>query len=143
MPEVTISDVMKEYAAGAVKYAKRTRGVNLDYSESSLDEIDKILIALSAPARPDPARMTTAEKDELWVFCKMIGGYVGEVIIRCIGGEWMTKSTGEKSSAVVLKVAGGKVEGSPPESVWRTLTEPDRSIASYYRGLKALIDLQG
>ena len=64
----------------------------------------------------------------------MIGGYVGEVIIRNIGGSWQMKEIDDKSSSVAL-LAAGRVQGSPPQAVWRALTEPYKGMATYYRTL--------
>ena len=86
----------------------------------------------------EPSALTKREEDELWVLCTMLGGYVGEVIIRNIGGTWQLKEIDGSSSSVRL-LAAGKIEGSPPDAIWRALTEPQKSMASYYRSLKAIL----
>jgi hypothetical protein len=37
-------------------------------------------------------------------------------------------------------VGAGQIKGSPPDSVWRTLTEPFRSMTSYDRTLLAILN---
>ena len=87
-------------------------GIALDYSEQSLEGVDRILAEFTKAGLLVPDDLSAAERDELWVFCKMLGGYVGEVIIRDLGGEWQTKETEDGTTAVKLVTAG--VEGSPP-----------------------------
>jgi hypothetical protein len=138
MSDVTIADVMRAYAADALSYARRRFDVTLDYSERSLEDVDRILAdyTKSGPLVPDD--LTDAEREDLWILCKMMGGYVGEVIIRNIGGDWQTRDLGEGAVSIKLVTTGG-VEGSPPEAVWRVLTEPYKAVVSYYRGLRAVL----
>ncbi len=141
MPEpekVTVADVMRAYAADAVKHAKNQYGFDLDYSEASLEHIDRMLDDKMHGAVIEPDKLTPEQRADLWIYCKMIGGYVGEVIIRNLGGTWQTKELDSGSSSVKL-MAAGKIEGAPPDSVWRTLTEPFRSTVSYYRSLRAIL----
>jgi hypothetical protein len=136
--QVTIADVMRAYAADAVKHAKRQYGFDLDYSEASLEQIDRMLDDRMQGKVIEPDKLTSEQQEDLWVYCKMIGGYVGEVVIRNLGGTWQTKEIDSGSSSVKL-MAAGKIEGSPPDSVWRTFTEPFRSMVSYYRSLRAIL----
>jgi hypothetical protein len=136
--EVTIADVMQTYAADAVRHAKNHYGIDLDFSEASLRQIDRMLDDRMRGAVIEADRLTPEEQEDLWVYCKMIGGYVGEVIIRNLGGAWQAKPTDSGGTAVKL-MAAGRIEASPPEGVWRTLTEPYRSMTSYYRSLRAIL----
>lgn len=141
MPEpqqVTIADIMRAYAADAVKYAKGQYGIDLDYSEASLEHIDRMLDDKMHGAVIEPDKLTPEEQEDMWTYCKVIGGYVGEVIIRNLGGTWQTKELDSGGSSVTL-MAAGKIEGSPPDGVWRALTEPFRSMVSYYRSLRAIL----
>jgi hypothetical protein len=138
MSDVTIADVMRAYAIDAVDYAKRRFDVTLDYSERSLEDIERILADYTGSGLLVPDDLSDAEREELWMFCKMMGGYVGEVIIRNIGGEWQMKDMSGGAASIKLVSTGG-VEGAPPEAIWRALTEPYKSIVSYYRGLRAIL----
>jgi len=137
MPDVTIADVMQAYANDALAFAKRRRDVTLDFSERSLEDVDQLLAGYMPPGLIVPDHLSETEREDLWILCKMVGGYVGEVIIRNIGGEWQMKDTGDGSASIKL-ITGG-VEGSPPEAIWRALTEPYKSVVSYYRGLRAIL----
>jgi hypothetical protein len=139
MEEVTIGEVMRAWAADCVKHAKTNYSLDLDYSVASLDLVDHMVADRRGGALIDPSQLTPDEEQEWWNYCKMIGGYVGEVIIRNLGGTWLTKEL-DSGSACIKLLAAGRIEGSPPDSVWRTLTEPYRSMASYYRSLGAVLD---
>jgi hypothetical protein len=128
---------MRAYACDAVSYAEQRLGMTLDYSEQSLEDVDRIVAEYSKGGMLDPDQLSVAEREDLWAFCKMLGGYVGEVIIRNLGGEWQTKEMDDGSIAVQLVTAG--VTGSPPEAVWRALAEPYKAIVSFYRGLRAIL----
>jgi len=135
MADVTISDVMRAYAADAVAFAKRRFQMELDYSENSLADIDRVLADYTKSGLVVEERLTPEQMEKHWIFCKMLGGYVGEVIIRNMGGTWQMKDIDENSSSVAL-LAAGRIEGSPPQAVWRSLTELYKGgMASYYRTL--------
>jgi hypothetical protein len=136
--EVTIGDVMRAYAEDAVDYGQRRMNITLDFSERSLEDVDRIIANWNNGDLVVPDELADAEREDFWVFCKIMGGYVGEVIIRNIGGEWRTTDIGDGAASVKILVTGD-IEGSPPEAVWRALTEPFKAMASYYRGLKAIL----
>jgi hypothetical protein len=138
MSEPGIADVMKAYADGAVAFAQRKYEVRLDFSEASLEDLDRILADRIKDGLVDAANLTAEQEDEVWVFCKLLGGYVGEVIIRNIGGHWIMKRTAQGSSTVALLAKGG-VEGSPPQAIWKALTEGNKPMASYYRTLRVAL----
>jgi hypothetical protein len=132
-----IANVMRAYANDAVAYADDRLGIALDYSEQSLESVDRIVAESTKSGLLVPGDLSAAEREELWAFCKMLGGYVGEVIVRNLGGEWQTNEMDDGATTVKLVTAG--VSGSPPEAVWRALTEPYQGIVSYYRGLRAIL----
>ncbi len=138
MAEVTIADVMQAYAADAVIFAKRRFDMDLDFSEHSLCDIDRILAERTAAGLLSPDTLDESEQEEVWTFCKMLGGYVGEVIIRNLGGTWQMKEIDSNTASVGL-LAAGRIETSPPDMIWRALTEPYKSIASNYRTLLAIL----
>ncbi len=134
MPKPTIADVMREYAKGAVAYAKRAYGMDLNYSELSLSDIDAIIAKRIASGFVVPDDLPASEREELWTLCKVLGGYVGEVILRNLGGAWETQTAADGSSTISVVVGG--VRGSPPEGIWRAHTEDFKSIVTYYRTLR-------
>ena len=139
MPDITLADVMRTYANDAIAFSKRRFDFALDFSEQSLESIDCILADYTKSGLIVPDNLSATEQEELWILCKLLGGYVGEVIIRNIGGEWQQKDVGEEAAYIKLVTVGG-VEGSPPDAIWRVLTEPYKaSMETYYQGLKAIL----
>lgn len=124
---------MRAYADGAVAYARRTLGADLDYSEQSLADVDRALDAFAGGERIDPAKLSPQDNDDVWVFCKMIGGYVGEVIARNLGAVWALPPLEEGGSNVVIECGG--IVGRPPDAVWEAVTERNKRMVSYYRTL--------
>ncbi|MBI5597625.1 MAG: hypothetical protein HY928_16165 [Elusimicrobia bacterium] len=136
-PDYAVSDAMRAYAATAMDYAEARFDITLDYSERSLEDVDRILAVWMRSGLVDPERLCEEERQGLWTFCKTMGGYVGEVVIRNIGGSWRAEPLREDAVAALLVTDAG-AHASPPDAVWRTLTEPLKSVASYYRALKSV-----
>jgi hypothetical protein len=138
---VTIADVMQAYAKEAEDLARDQIGELLDYSEASLRHVDFLIAGRLKDGIIFPESLTEQEESDLWMFCKRIGGYLGEVIIRNLGGAWLTRQQPEGSFSVYLSVQG-RIEAQPPNSVWRCLTEPDRgSVVGLYETLLSALSL--
>lgn len=123
-----LTEVMRAYAEQTVAYARRVLGVDLDYSEHSLEDLDRVLDAYAEGEAIDPASLTPRDEEDVWTFCKMIGGYLGEVIARNVGGAWALR----KSSVVLVC---GTLEGRPPDTIWEIVTTRTKRLTSYYRTL--------
>jgi hypothetical protein len=100
----------------------RALEIELDYSEESLKQVENILERLDAPtprsaaARAEP---TDAETEDL---CKVWGGYLGEVVRRRWGGEWVLENyPGGNVLTVALSVPGGTV--FPSMKIYRRLSQ--------------------
>jgi len=135
MSDPTIRDVMEAYAKDAESDAL-SRGLVLDYSEESLSHVDAILDALT----PDGVITPESKEDEeqLWMFSKVYGGYVGQVVIKQMGGEWQMQDLPSGGARVVLLCSG--IQAFPPEKVFKRLTEdPFSRVGGYCRALRAII----
>lgn len=132
----TLDDVFKAYANDAVAFAAK-RGISLDYTEESLDEIDGIL-ASSDIVGPTPRRPSSAqEEEELWTLSKMLGAYVGEVTLRVFSGRWIVEDLPNGTARPVLDVCG--VKAFPMEKVWKRLTESEfDTLSGYCRAIRAI-----
>jgi hypothetical protein len=138
MPETTIDDVMKAYAVDAVSAAAR-RKVALDYSEQSLDAVDDLLSRESFVGRTPRTPESPEDEATLWALSKAFGGYVGEVVLRVLGGRWMAESTPGGGTRPAVEVRG--VKGFPVEKVWKRLTESEfASVGGYCRVLRAIME---
>jgi len=85
MAEITISNVMKAYAQDAERLASE-QGISLDYTEESLERVDLLLHKITGDTILTPR--TPEEAAQLWALAKIYGGYLGEVVIRNMGGTW-------------------------------------------------------
>jgi hypothetical protein len=136
MPTPSINEVMEAYAADAEADARR-RGLTLDYSEPSLEHVDRILETISPDGALNPR--SDAEKDELWTLSKMYGGYVGQVVIKQMGGQWELQDLHNGGARVVLNSGG--LRAFPTEKVYRRLTEdPLSGVSGYLRAMRAIIE---
>lgn len=77
----------------AVKTAKLDWKESLDFSEDSLDAIERIMSKLHARSKQTAAGEGFTE-EQLTQASKMWGAYVGEVIRRRYGGQWSTAADG-------------------------------------------------
>jgi hypothetical protein len=138
MADVTISVVMKAYAEDAVRIASK-QGVTLDYTETSLESVDAILTTISGASVLSPK--SHEEEDQLWTLAKVYGGYLGEVVLRNLGGEWETHDNPDGTARVILRCKG--VQMFPLEKAYKRLTEDQFSCFSgYCRALRAIIARQ-
>lgn len=141
MSDISIHEIMQAYAGDAVAYAKKKFGIVLDYSEQSLVNVDALLSAMTANGLLTTDELSEEQKDGIWTLCKVFGGYVGAVIIKHIGAQWESEPGSDGSTNIKLKVAN-RITASPPEKVWKRLTESETDmIIGYYRGLQQILGL--
>jgi hypothetical protein len=139
MADVTITDVMKAYAQDAERLALK-EGVTLDYTEKSLEAVDAILHQIAGDDVVSP--QTAEEEEQLWTLAKVYGGYLGEVVIRTLGGAWEMSDNPDGSARVILGCHG--VQMFPLEKVDKRLTEDQFSgVTGYCRAIRAIIARQG
>lgn len=102
--------------------------INLDYSESSLDEIDKAI----SEFHPDGAMSESTFIPYL--------AYVGEVARRNIGGSW--KDTEDRGPSVELKAGEKSAQIFPYAWVSKRFKDGmDESVALKYKATKSVLDL--
>ncbi|MBV8205704.1 MAG: hypothetical protein JO041_02850 [Acidobacteria bacterium] len=140
MPHDTLDNMMEEYAERAIELA-RDFGVLLDYSEPSLEGLERILAQLSSEHRAflasHPAAQAAAQVDEQMVMmCKLWGGYLGEVVRRKWGGGWaMETYPGAEFATLTLNVRGAKL--FPSIKIYRRLTEGDgENVWNFYQNVR-------
>ena len=100
----TISDMMVAYAQDAVDFAQAKFGETLDYSERSVQKVERCLRQLY-DAKPmgflgKLFAKGPSDEDVLTV-AKMFGGYVGEVVRRHHGGDWVLDEETYPEHAVI------------------------------------------
>jgi hypothetical protein len=139
MADVTITDVMKAYAQDAERLAFK-EGVSLDYTEKSLEDVDALLHQIAGDSVVPPK--TPEEEEQLRTLAKVYGGYLGEVVIRNLGGAWETSENPDGSARVILRCQG--VQMFPFEKVYKRLAKDQFSgVSGYCRAIRAIIARQG
>ena len=119
---------MAAYAQDAVDMAKLNFSENLDYSERSVEIVERCLSKLySAQRKGFLGRLfgRSPSIEQISTVAKMFGGYIGEVFRKHHGGEWLIDETISPGSPVLaLRYAGGG-RFFPPAKVFRRLTDGD------------------
>ena len=135
MADVTIADVMMAYAQDAERLGLKN-GITLDYTEKSLEGLDAILQQIAGDDIVPPK--TTEDEEQLWTLAKVYGGYLGEVVIRTLGGAWEMSDNPDGSARVILRCQG--VQMFPLEKVYKRLAEDQFSgVSGYCRAIRAII----
>lgn len=131
MTEPSLNDTMEAYAADAVDYAATCHQTELDFSPNSIDAIEKIAGRLhdDLPRGFWGKIFKHGPTDfEFNTICKVLGGYVGEVIRREHGGDW-----GLHEGNIGLQF-GPELWAFPVQKVHKRLKNgPEDNITSFYK----------
>jgi hypothetical protein len=123
---------MAELAEHFVEFA-RDLGYELDYSESSIQVVEKLVREKLASRQPwSRGKVKKANRP----IASLAGAYVGEVMLRNLGGEWGWMP--DFDVAAVKAPAGGWT--SPPAKAQKRFyngTEDD--LVFYYEALKSQV----
>src|SRR5258708_20846068 len=131
MSTCPVPRMMEVFAIDAVHAARSSHGVELDYSSDSVRDLDQILERAHKTLRMD------VPEDMFFAFPDMWGGYLGEVIRRKWGGQWIIPSDGLFKAQICLAVRGETI--SPPTQVLRRVTNGDEAnLPSYLAALERL-----
>jgi hypothetical protein len=112
----------------------RAGGHALDYSDASIATLEALIRASDAQIRlPD---FPEAQRG-LIVFYN--GCYLGEVMVRGLGGTWRFDEADWVASSVIFPYSDGGLQVHPFRKVYRRLTEEpsENDLVAYYEGLKA------
>jgi hypothetical protein len=112
-------------AQTAVQTGKVTWKESLDFSSDSLDGVERIMSALHNRLKfPKPGEQLTDE--ELTTAVRVWGIYVGEVIRRHYGGQWVTGADG------LVELAIGGKSAQPLAKVRKRITDGSGDNLRYY-----------
>jgi len=130
-PDASVQKVAEAYAQDAVDFSAEHFGVKLDWSDSSVASVEKLLTQMSASylsANPRPSG------EQVMNFAKAYGSYVGEVYRRNHGGDWGIITLGEQKFPGVRAASG--TEFWPWKRAFDRITKgPEDNIADYYDAL--------
>jgi hypothetical protein len=124
MSKCTVPKMMEVFAIDAVQAAQSSHGVELDYSAKSVGALDEILDRAHRTLRLDDP------EDMVFAFPEMWGGYLGEVIRRQWGGQWLVPTDGPLSGQISLAVRGEVI--SPPAQVLKRVRDGDMASLCVY-----------
>lgn len=137
-----VNDMMVAYAADAVEYAAKLKK-KLDYSEESIATLEQVcdILHKAIPktwfARFFMLKRKPSDKTILQ-YSKMLGGYLGEVIIRNHGGKWSIEDFMNQGNTIVLTVGDTKI--FPVGRVYKRLKEgSENNLQHYYSVLLSTI----
>jgi hypothetical protein len=132
-PDAKLAGWLVAQGQAAVKTAKLEWKESLDFSEDSLDAIERIMSKLHARSKQAAPEGGFTE-EQITQASKMWGAYVGEVIRRRYGGQWSTAADG------VLQLALSGYTAQPIVKVRsRIVNGPADNIRFYYAAIaKAL-----
>jgi len=129
--DTNIQKIAEAYALDTVDLAKSQFGVQLDWSDASIENVEKALVKMHASYIASTPRPT---QEQVMSFAKGFGSYVGEVYRRNHGGEWgMVSLNGQKFPGLRTKAG---TNFWPWGRVANRITEGDENnVFDYYRVL--------
>lgn len=81
--DAKVQQVAEAYAQDAVDFARSTFGAQLDWTDRSIEQVERVVGRLH-----DEAARAKPSEEQIFQFAKMIGSYVGEVYRRNHDGAW-------------------------------------------------------
>ena len=126
---------MLSAANSAVEHARKYWSTELDFSPTSVEDIELILARMheSIPRRfyqrlykrgPTPGQMATLSL--------AYGAYLGEVIRRKFGGAWMMEDVNGEPAVALVFTPQAKI--FPPAKVWKRLNDGEEdNVWSFYQ----------
>jgi hypothetical protein len=116
----------KQYAELIVNLAKEKSHVDLDYSPSSLHDVESII---------DEFRKEGQSSDQMVSTLFSFGCYLGEVFIKNIGGLWMesdkTQMKGLTGSSLVVELPDGSII-NPVGKVFKRMDHGEEDSIPYF-----------
>lgn len=130
-----LPEEMIQLSDGAIKVARDTYQVNLDYTEESIKRLGDIFDSLH---KEIPRNFVTKllkrglTENQIYYASLMLGAYIGETIRRIHGGEWIREDVMEEKDVITLKV--GETSIFPTGKAYkRIMNGSEDDIWFYYR----------
>lgn len=134
-----LNSEMQAAAEGAVQHARKHWSTELDFSASSVEEVELILARMheSIPKSKFAAMFKKGPTEEQKAQVALAyGAYIGEVLRREFGGDWSTETV-EGRDAVALNFNPANTI-FPPAKVWKRLHNgPEDDIKVFYDAIRA------
>lgn len=137
MTGLTITDAIQTYAQDAVALARDHFQTNLDFSENSLEQVEAILSILHKSLSEGISSQQIKSGSfhhQIWQMAKIWGSYLGEVMRRRWGGEWLTETPAHPGTVITLRMQG--LDIFPLAKVYKRLVRgSEDNIWHYYQVL--------
>lgn len=128
-----VNDMMAAYAEDAVDYAKKLNKT-LDYSEQSIQQVEDICTMLynEIPKNFFKRLIKKAPSEETIIqMSKILGGYIGEVMIKHYGGSWDIEDFMNQGNTILVSI--GELKTFPVGKVYKRLKNgPGDNVYYYY-----------
>jgi hypothetical protein len=135
----TVDDMMVAYSLDAVDFAKANFQVDLDYSEASVEKLEAILGQLHDTMPKGMLGKMFGKKpssEQVDQMCKILGGYVGEVMKRHWGGSWKLESAAFPGERIITLEVGGGELWPQQKAGKRLLNGPEDNVWHYFQAIK-------
>ena len=135
----TVADMMEAYSLDAVDMAKSNFGEELDFSERSVQVVERCLKQLRDTIPKGFFGKLVGRgpsSEDIETVAKMFGGYIGEVFRKHHGGEWIIDETMDVHDPVIAvqHSSGGKF--FPPAKAHKRITNgQEDNVWVYYQVL--------
>jgi len=135
--------MMQAYAEDAVRMARQFN-VDLDYTEQSLEQVERLLGQLHDELQngnmADSAAAPQLDQQRMDEMSRIWGGYLGEVVRRRFGGEWtIEKYPAGDFLIVTLNVNGAKV--FPAMKIHKRLTNGAAdNLLAFYQNVRVRLE---
>lgn len=131
VPNPDVQKVAEAYALDAVDYSKKQFGIHLDWTDSSIANVEKALALMHSSYVRTTPRPTEAQ---VMSFAKGYGSYIGEVYRRNHGAEWgIVDLDGQKFPG--LETMSGTNFWPWGRALNRIMQGTENNITDYYKVL--------
>jgi len=121
-----LNELMADSARNAVTTSRVELGFNLDYSISSIQQVDEIIKKWGEINKKKPLT-----EEHIFTICNIYGAYVGEVFRELIGGEWCYDETDPDAPVIMLEY-GTNTYAFSSTCFQRLLKDPQVSVSNYF-----------
>lgn len=130
-PDANVQKMAQAYAQDAVDFAKRQFAISLDWSDSSISNVESALAEMHTLFLSTNPRPT---EEQVMSFAKGFGSYLGEVYRRNHGGEWgIVNFSGQQFPG--LQTKSGTNFWPWGRAFNRIMQGPENNVADYFHVL--------
>ena len=131
VPDPNVQKVAEAYALDAVEYSKKQFGITLDWTDTSISNVEKALALMHSSYASTTPKPT---EEQVMSFAKGFGSYIGEVYRRNHGAEWgIVNLNGQKFPG--LKTKSGSNFWPWGRALNRIMHGAENNVVDYYKVL--------